>query len=69
MQRIENGKGKKQDLDLLRDICANIAGKTVCPLADGAVVPITSTIEKFRDEYEYHIKHGKCMVDLGERFV
>jgi len=69
MQRIENGKGREQDLDLLRDICANIAGKTVCPLADGAVVPITSTIEKFRDEYEYHIKHKKCMVDLGERFV
>ncbi|MCK4404381.1 MAG: NADH-quinone oxidoreductase subunit NuoF [candidate division Zixibacteria bacterium] len=69
MQRIENGKGREEDIDLLRDICANIAGKTVCPLADGAVVPITSTIEKFRDEYEYHIKHKKCMVDLGERFV
>ncbi len=69
MERIENGKGREEDLELLRDICANIAGKTVCPLADGAVVPITSTIEKFRDEYEYHIKHGKCMVDLVERFV
>lgn len=69
MERIENGKGREEDLELLRDICANIAGKTVCPLADGAVVPITSTMEKFRDEYEYHIKHGKCMVDLVERFV
>ncbi len=69
MERIENGKGREEDLDLLLDICTNIAGKTVCPLADGAVVPITSTIEKFRDEYEYHIKQKKCMVDLGERFV
>jgi len=69
MGRIENGKGREEDIELLRDICTNIAGKTVCPLADGAVVPITSTIEKFRDEYEYHIKHKKCMVDLGERFV
>jgi NADH-quinone oxidoreductase subunit F len=69
MGRIESGKGREEDIELLRDICSNIAGKTVCPLADGAVVPITSTIEKFRDEYEYHIKHKKCMVDLGERFV
>ncbi len=69
MGRIENGKGREEDIELLRDICTNIAGKTVCPLADGAVVPITSTIDKFRDEYEYHIKHKKCMVDLGERFI
>jgi len=69
MGRIENGKGREEDIELLRDICANIAGKTVCPLADGAVVPITSTIEKFRDEYEYHIRNKKCMVDLGQRFV
>ena len=69
MGRIENGKGREEDIELLRDICTNIAGKTVCPLADGAVVPITSTIDKFRDEYEYHIKHKKCMVDLGGRFV
>ncbi len=69
MERIENGKGREQDLDLLRDICANIAGNTVCPMGDAAVVPVTSTIEKFRDEYEYHIKNKKCMVDLGARFV
>jgi NADH-quinone oxidoreductase subunit F len=69
MGRIENGKGREEDIELLRDICTNIAGKTVCPLADGAVVPITSTIEKFRDEYEYHIKHKKCTVELGDRFV
>jgi NADH-quinone oxidoreductase subunit F len=69
MERIENGQGREEDIDLLRDICANIAGNTVCPLGDAAVVPITSTIEKFREEYEYHIKYGKCMADLGQRFV
>jgi NADH-quinone oxidoreductase subunit F len=69
MERIENGKGREGDIDLLRDICSNIAGKTVCPMGDAAVVPILSTIEKFRDEYEYHIKNGKCMVNLGTRLV
>ncbi len=69
MERIENGKGREEDIEPLRDICANIAGNTVCPLGDAAVIPIQSTIEKFRDEYEYHIKHKKCMVDLGQRFL
>jgi NADH-quinone oxidoreductase subunit F len=69
MERIENGKGREEDIDLLLDICTNIVGKTVCPMGDAAVVPIMSTIQKFRDEYEYHIKNKKCMVELGTRFV
>lgn len=69
MERIENGKGREEDIDLLQDICSNIVGKTVCPMGDAAVVPIMSTIEKFREEYEYHIKNKKCLVDLGTRFV
>jgi NADH-quinone oxidoreductase subunit F len=68
MERIEYGKGKEDDIDLLRDICTNIVAKTVCPLGDAAAVPIMSSIEKFRDEYEYHIKNKKCMVVLGSRF-
>ncbi|MCJ7578236.1 MAG: NADH-quinone oxidoreductase subunit NuoF, partial [candidate division Zixibacteria bacterium] len=66
MERIENGKGREEDIDLLLDICTNIAGKTVCPMGDAAVVPIMSTIQKFRDEYEYHIKNKKCMVIANE---
>jgi len=69
MERIENGKGRKEDIDLLLDVCTNIVGKTVCPMGDAAVVPIMSTIQKFRDEYEYHIKNKKCMVELGTRLV
>jgi NADH-quinone oxidoreductase subunit F len=69
MERIENGKGREGDIDLLRDICSNIAGKTVCPMGDAAVVPILSTIEKFREEYEYHIKNKRCMVSLETRLV
>jgi NADH-quinone oxidoreductase subunit F len=69
LERIENGRGRQEDIDLLLDICSNIAGKTVCPMGDAAVVPIMSTIEKFREEYEYHIENKKCMVDLGARLV
>jgi NADH-quinone oxidoreductase subunit F len=68
MERIEDGRGKEGDVDLLRDICTNIVAKTVCPLGDAAAVPIMSSIEKFRDEYKYHIKNKKCMVESGSRF-
>ena len=68
MNRIENGQGRDEDIDLLLDVTDNMNGKTVCPLADGATIPITSTIQKFREEYEYHIKNKKCPVDSRERF-
>ena len=51
-----------EDLDLLLDICDNIAGKSFCPLGDAAVGPVQSSIERFRDEYEFHIREKRCMV-------
>jgi NADH-quinone oxidoreductase subunit F len=68
LHRIEHGKGRPEDLDLLLDICDNIEGNTICPLGDAAVPSVRTSIRLFRDEYEYHIKHKKCMVELGPRF-
>jgi NADH-quinone oxidoreductase subunit F len=61
LHRIEHGEGTMEDLDTLLDICDNVEGNTICPLGDAAVPPVRSTIRKFRDEYEYHITHKKCM--------
>ncbi len=62
VHRIEHGKGKPEDLDLLVDVSNNIGGRTICALGDAAATPVKSFIKHFRDEFEYHIKHGKCMV-------
>jgi NADH-quinone oxidoreductase subunit F len=51
-----------EDLDTLRDLADNIEGNTICPLGDAAAVPVISTLELFRDEYEHHIKYGTCKV-------
>ena len=57
-----------EDLDLLLDICDNIAGKSFCPLGDAAVGPVQSSIEQFREEYEFHIREKRCMVrSLSEK--
>ena len=68
LQRIEHGRGRIEDLDLLLDICDNIEGNTICPLGDAAVPSVRTSIKLFRDEYEYHIKNNKCLVQLGDRF-
>lgn len=61
LKRIERGRGREQDLDLLLDICDNIAGKSFCPLGDAAVGPVQSSIQHFRKEYEFHIREKRCM--------
>ncbi len=65
IQGIEEGQGKKEDIDLLLDICNNIAGMCLCPLGDAAVGPVRSSIQKFRDEYEAHVREGRCVVQAG----
>ena len=62
IHRIETGRGKPEDLELLEDVAAKIAGRTICALGDAAAMPVASFIEHFRDEFQYHIDHKKCMV-------
>jgi NADH-quinone oxidoreductase subunit F len=58
--RIENGQGRKGDLELVLDVCDNMMGRTICPLADAAVMPAQSFIWKFREEFDRHIRDQKC---------
>lgn len=60
LQRIEDGKGKAGDIDLLLSLAQGIVGKTFCPMGDAAVNPVLSSIKRFRPEYEYHIQHRHC---------
>jgi len=62
LERIEDGQGQEGDIDLLPSLCEGIAGHTFCPMGDAAVNPTLSSIRHFREEYEYHIKHKRCMV-------
>jgi NADH-quinone oxidoreductase subunit F len=62
VHRIETGKGRADDLDLLLRISGNIAGRTVCALGDAAAMPVESFVKHFRDEFMYHIEHKTCLV-------
>ncbi|MBI3015129.1 MAG: NADH-quinone oxidoreductase subunit NuoF [Candidatus Tectomicrobia bacterium] len=60
LERIEHGRGRQQDLDLLLDVCSNIRGQTLCPFGDAALTPVESTVKLFRSEYESHIQGKGC---------
>lgn len=55
LHKIENGKGKKSDIDLLWDIQRKIDGNTICPFGEAAAWPVAAAIRHFRDEFEWHI--------------
>src|SRR5579883_2246049 len=63
LHRLEHGEGREKDIDLLLDICDNISGKSFCPLGDAATSPVASSIKLFREEYEYHVREKRCMVE------
>jgi len=63
LQRIEDGKGRPEDLDLLVHIADNIEGNTICALGDAAAWPVQSFVKKFRDEFQAHIDAGRCVVN------
>ena len=65
IHRIEHGEGRQGDLDMLTDVSRRIMGRTICALGDAAAMPVASFIQHFRDEFQYHIDHGKCLVSGG----
>ncbi len=57
-QRLMHGEGRPDDIDLLLYICETVKGKCFCPLGEGAIQPVLSSIRHFRPEYEQHIRSG-----------
>jgi NADH-quinone oxidoreductase subunit F len=60
LARLEAGEGQPKDLDLLFGVSNNIVGKTLCAFGDAAATPVLSTMKLFRDEYEAHVREGRC---------
>ena len=62
VDRIENGLGRQEDLELLDSVASNIQGRTICALGDAAAMPVRGMLKHFRDEFAYHVEHKHCMV-------
>jgi NADH-quinone oxidoreductase subunit F len=63
LERILDGHGRPEDLDLLLDVCDNISvgmnwppkQTTICPLGQSATTPVASAIMRFKDEFEAYL--------------
>jgi NADH-quinone oxidoreductase subunit F len=60
LQRVERGEGQMKDIDLLYSVANNIVGKTLCAFGDAAATPVLTTINLFRNEFEAHVREGRC---------
>ncbi|MGH8292094.1 MAG: NADH-quinone oxidoreductase subunit NuoF [Gammaproteobacteria bacterium] len=67
ISRIEHGRGRQQDLDMVVDVSKHIEGHTICAFGDAAAWPVQGFIRHFRDEFQYHIDHGCCLVGHGAK--
>ncbi|HBH38019.1 MAG TPA: NADH-quinone oxidoreductase subunit F [Curvibacter sp.] len=60
VDRIKQGQGRAEDLDLLDNVAENIQGRTICALGDAAAMPVRAMIKHFRHEFEAHVAHKSC---------
>ena len=60
LERIVQGKGRMEDLDLLEELATTITATALCGLGKTAAGPVVSTLKYFREEYEAHILEKRC---------
>jgi len=60
LTRITQGEGREDDVDYLLELGGQIKQSSLCGLGQTAPNPVLSTIRYFRDEYEAHIRDGRC---------
>ena len=58
--RLEHGEGREGDVDLLAQVASNMAGRTFCPLGEGAASVVQNFVKHFRDEFAEHISRKGC---------
>jgi NADH:ubiquinone oxidoreductase subunit F (NADH-binding)/(2Fe-2S) ferredoxin/NAD-dependent dihydropyrimidine dehydrogenase PreA subunit len=60
LTRITEGEGQEGDIEYLQELAEQIKLSSLCGLGQTAPNPVLSTIRYFRDEYEAHIRDGRC---------
>ncbi|PKP53120.1 MAG: NADH-quinone oxidoreductase subunit F [Bacteroidetes bacterium HGW-Bacteroidetes-1] len=60
LERITEGKGKAEDIEMLELLAHQIKDNSLCGLGQTAPNPVLTTLRYFRHEYEAHIFDKKC---------
>jgi len=54
------GQGKIEYIDILNELADDVKAGSLCGLGKTAPNPVLTTLRYFKDEYEAHIKEGRC---------
>lgn len=60
LERITEGKGREEDIDLLKELGHGIKETSLCGLGQSAPNPVLSTLRYYEDEYIAHIRDKVC---------
>jgi NADH:ubiquinone oxidoreductase subunit F (NADH-binding)/(2Fe-2S) ferredoxin/NAD-dependent dihydropyrimidine dehydrogenase PreA subunit len=69
LDRITEGKGTEQDIELLEWIGQGVIDGSLCALGGTAPLPVLSTIKYFRGEYLAHIRDKKCPAGVCKALI
>jgi NADH-quinone oxidoreductase subunit F len=57
---ITEGKGREKDIADLEELAAKVKVSSLCGLGQTAPNPVLTTLRYFREEYDDHIRNGRC---------
>jgi NADH-quinone oxidoreductase subunit F len=66
LTNISEGRGKKEDIELLEEIAEVTGAASLCALGKTAADPLLSTLRYFREEFESKIKMAKSPAEKRE---
>ena len=60
LRRLTRGEGREGDLEQLETLSRAVKQGSLCGLGKTAPNPVLTSLAYFRDEYEAHVKEGRC---------
>ncbi len=69
LTRMDEGTGRRADIDLIHELAKNMLGRPFCPLGDAAAMPTIAVVEKFRDEFEARLRETVVPVTSPDQLI
>jgi NADH-quinone oxidoreductase subunit F len=63
--KMEQGRGRADEVPKIDEVAWGMVGRTICVLADAAAMPARSMVTKFKAEFEAHTQAKKCPFKHG----
>ncbi len=66
LQKVLDGNAQMETIDLIRDTAASIMETADCAIGYEAAKAVHDGVETFREDYENHIKKGRCTCEFDQ---